>query len=105
MARRESREAASVAVESVNTEDIPVIDLDVYMNQAGSENFSDAAKAECKKVADCFHRYGIILIRDPRVNMRDNDEYIDLMENYFADVGSRFYAGENVPDIHPEHHY
>lgn len=37
--------------------------------------------------------------------MKDNDEYIDLMEEYFAQTGDKFYAGETIPDIKPEHHY
>ena len=37
--------------------------------------------------------------------MNDNDTYIDLMEEYFANVGDRFYANERVDDIKPEHHY
>ena len=37
--------------------------------------------------------------------MQDNDQYIDLMETYFADVGERFYANEQVDDIKPETHY
>lgn len=37
--------------------------------------------------------------------MQDNDEYIDLMEEYFAQTGDKFYAGETIPDIKPEHHY
>lgn len=60
---------------------------------------------ECRKVAECFHRFGIILIRDPRVEMKDNDDYIDLMEQYFADVGQRFYNNEEVSCIKAEHHY
>jgi len=46
-----------------------------------------------------------LLIKDPRVDMKDNDEYIDLMEDYFAQTGDKFYAGETIPDIKPEHHY
>ena len=37
--------------------------------------------------------------------MADNDEYIDLMEEYFAQTGDAFYKGEHVPDILKEHHY
>ena len=88
---------------------MPIIDMNLYLtgqqaSQAG-ETISDEALAECRKVAECFHQFGIILIRDPRVNMQDNDQYIDLMEQYFADVGERFYANERVDDIKPETHY
>jgi isopenicillin N synthase-like dioxygenase len=52
---------------------MPIIDLELYIQGSQSENPSEAAVQECKKVAECFHHFGIILIRDPRVNMQDND--------------------------------
>ena len=84
---------------------MPIIDIDLYLSSATDANPSEAALNECRKVAECFHRFGVILIRDPRVNMQDNDEYIDLMEEYFADVGERFYRSEQIDDIKPECHY
>lgn len=45
------------------------------------------------------------MIKDPRVDEQDNEEYIDLMERYFAETGKRFYAGEKIDDIKPECHY
>eukprot|EP00354_Favella_ehrenbergii_P008235 CAMPEP_0170467300 /NCGR_PEP_ID=MMETSP0123-20130129/10927_1 /TAXON_ID=182087 /ORGANISM="Favella ehrenbergii, Strain Fehren 1" /LENGTH=371 /DNA_ID=CAMNT_0010733625 /DNA_START=74 /DNA_END=1189 /DNA_ORIENTATION=+ len=99
---RQGREIPQAAPQ---TDDIPVIDLNAYLSTAADGSPSETALAECNKVAECFHRYGIILIRDPRVNMSDNDTYIDLMEEYFADVGDRFYANETISDIKPEFHY
>ena len=37
--------------------------------------------------------------------MVDNDDYIDLMEDYFAQTGEAFYRGQEVDDIKKEHHY
>lgn len=37
--------------------------------------------------------------------MADNENYIDMMEEYFADVGDRFYANETINDIKREMHY
>ena len=59
---------------------MPIIDMELYLSTVTNCSPSQAALDECKKVAECFHRYGIIIIRDPRVNMDDNDEYINLME-------------------------
>jgi hypothetical protein len=56
-------------------------------------------------VAECFHKFGILLIKDPRVNFKDNENYIDLMDDYFERTGELFYAGEKVEDIKPEYHY
>ena len=98
---REQPEARAAAA-AVEVADIPVIDLDLYLSTDADGSPSEAALLECKKVAESFHNYGIILIRDPRVNMADNDEYVDLMEEYFAKTGERFYNQETIPDIKPE---
>ena len=45
------------------------------------------------------------MIKDPRVNEQDNEDYIDMMERYFSQAGKKFYAGEKVDDIKPEWHY
>lgn len=39
--------------------------------------------SECQKVAESLHKYGILLFKDPRAKETENEEYIDLMENYF----------------------
>ena len=102
MGREQPQARAAAAVEVA---EIPVIDLDLYLSTEADGSPSEAALLECKKVAESFHNYGIILIRDPRVNMADNDEYVDLMEEYFAKTGERFYNKETIPDIKPEMHY
>lgn len=56
-------------------------------------------------MAACFHKFGIILFKDPRVNHQTNEEYIDMVENYFDDVGQRFYKGETLKDCFPELSY
>ena len=65
--------------------DIPIIDLKTFIDSSNQnpESLSTGAKEECQKVAECLHKFGILLIRDPRVNMEDNDTYIDMMEEYF----------------------
>ena len=69
------------------------------------DNLSPEALLECKKVAECFHKFGILIIRDPRVNMKDNEDYLDMMEDYFETVGEQFYSGQKLPDVHPEYLY
>ena len=68
--------------------DMPIIELEKYLAVrqaiASGQQVDQEALEECQKVAQCFHKFGIILIRDPRVDMADNDDYIDLMEDYFA---------------------
>lgn len=55
--------------EEFEFETMPIIDLNLYLQSATEESPSEAALAECRKVAECFHNFGILLIRDPRVNM------------------------------------
>jgi len=104
----ERKQAAEVTpATSFEFEDMPIIDLNLFIQserEAGAA-MTPEAKAECEKVAECFHKFGIILIRDPRVDMKDNDDYVDLMEDYFWKTGELFYSGEKVDDIKPEHHY
>jgi len=39
--------------------------------------------SESKKVVESFHTYGIIIVRDSRVNEEDNMCFLDTMEKYF----------------------
>ena len=76
--------------------EIPIIDGKLYMEKG------DGWEEECKKVAQCFHKYGIVKMRDPRVTFQDNDTFIDMVEKYFEDVSKRFYAGEELEDCRPD---
>lgn len=66
---------------------------------------TDEVRVECQKVAECFHNFGILLIRDPRVDFQDNENYVDLMEDYFEQTCDMFYAGKECTDIKPLDHY
>lgn len=83
-------------------EDLPIIDLEQFLNQDVS---SERVQTLCKNVAQCFHDYGILLIRDPRAKESDNSQYIDLMEKYFESRGQQFYNNEEVADFKPQYHY
>ena len=69
--------------------EVPIIDVEVYLNKVEGK-----WEAECKKVADSLHKFGILIWKDPRVNQADNDEYIDMMERYFQHASEKFYKGE-----------
>jgi isopenicillin N synthase-like dioxygenase len=83
-------------------EDLPVIDLEQFMN---ADPKSKEVQDLCNLVASCFHNYGILLIKDPRAQQKDNSEYIDLMEKYFESRGEMLYAGQELNDAKPECHY
>lgn len=44
-------------------------------------------------------------MRDPRVDHKTNEDYIDMVENYFEFVGEKFYKGEILKECHPELSY
>ncbi|EAA29816.3 Clavaminate synthase-like protein [Neurospora crassa] len=61
--------------------DLPVVDLDVYLNNAVD---SPEVKAECEKAAKALITYGALVLHDSRVAEKDNETFLDLLEDYFA---------------------
>ena len=81
-------------------QNIPVIDIQAYL-----EKDSDKWENECKKVASSLHHFGILIVKDPRVDENENDDYLDLVEKYFDNAGKKYYAGEVLEDCKPEFNY
>lgn len=71
-------------------EDVPVIDFDEY---TGKDPASPEVQNLCAQVAESLHKYGILIVRDPRAVEQDNNDYIDLMEKYFESRGNMYYKG------------
>jgi len=61
--------------------------------------------AECTKVAESLHKYGILIFKDPRAKEQENEDYIDLMESYFDSRSKAFYSGKPLEDAKPQYHY
>ena len=99
-------DAAPKVEEIVSDEfkEIPIIDLKKYIESAmqDPDQLTPEATIECQKVAECFHKFGLLLIRDPRVDMKDNEDYIDMMEDYFEKTGDLFYKGQEIAEIRPD---
>lgn len=75
---------------------VPVIQLAGWL--AGT--LGDAEKAElAATVADSFVRYGVLVVRDPRVSEDDNNRFTDLMEQYY-DQPDEVKARDARPDLH-----
>jgi len=71
----------------------PVIDLANYLN--GSSDNS----ADCKEIAHLLHTFGILIVKDPRVDDRLNTNFLDMMERYYEqpeDVRNQ----DARPDVH-----
>lgn len=71
-------------------EDIPVIDLFPWIGQGDKGDPED-----CQRLANALHRFGIVLVRDPRVSDADNNAFLDQMEKYFA-------QSDGVKDARPQ---
>ncbi|GAW01155.1 Clavaminate synthase-like protein [Lentinula edodes] len=59
---------------------LPIVDLDIFL----ADPLSPAAVAEAKKTADALVTYGALVIKDSRINEEDNEKFLNLLENYFA---------------------
>lgn len=77
---------------------LPVIDFELYLNRDKSAEAKTKYLAECKRAADALHKYGVCVVRDPRVDQKHNDTFIDMMERYFG-------LTDWVRDARPEWHY
>lgn len=86
------------APEEFSFEEPPIIEMATFFNRDSNPNWEN----ECKKVAYSFHKFGICVVRDPRVNHEENDQYIDMLERYFEHVGEQYYAGNELADSRPE---
>ena len=81
-------------------EDPSIIDMSLFLDRRSDAN-ADIIE-ECRKVALSFHKFGICIVKDPRVNHEENEAYLDMMETYFERVGQDFYAGRELTDSRPE---
>lgn len=75
---------------------VPIVDVKNFLT--GTGNYTQ----DCKAVADALHKYGCLIIKDPRVNADQNSKFLDMMEQFFQKRSVEFYAGRPVPDIFPE---
>jgi len=67
------------AVVDVTVDDVPIIDLTPFMEDPASM----ASKVEIEKVARALHEFGCLVIKDPRVDEKHNDTFVDMLEKYF----------------------
>ena len=74
---------------------IPIVDVSNFLTESG--NYTK----DCAAVADSLHKYGVVIIKDPRVNAEQNNKLIDLMEKFFQRRSEDFYAKRPVADVFP----
>ncbi len=75
--------------------DLPVIDFKAYENR---HKDPEGYKIECQKVAHALHNYGVCIVKDSRVDEKDNTTFLNMMEKYFEN-------SDGKRDARPEHSY
>ena len=76
--KQETKEMETTQVGKIH---LPKIDLGLYFDRESNE---EAFLEECAKLAKVLHLYGAAAVRDPRVDEKYNDTFLDMMERYFA---------------------
>ncbi|KAF9348267.1 hypothetical protein BGX26_000308 [Mortierella sp. AD094] len=61
------------------TDLLPIIDLGLYLENPDSAE----AIAESKRASNAIRDYGALIVKDPRVTEKENNDFIDMMEDYF----------------------
>jgi isopenicillin N synthase-like dioxygenase len=74
---------------------LPVINVYEYIENPQSEQ----AKEECVKLAEAVKTYGAFAIRDKRVTEQENNDFLDLIEDYF-DQPTEEKLKDTRPDLH-----
>ncbi|KAF8336525.1 uncharacterized protein EI90DRAFT_2969118 [Cantharellus anzutake] len=59
---------------------LPVVDLDIFLKEINSPE----ARQQAQNTADALVRYGALVVKDSRVTEADNEQFLDLLEDYFA---------------------
>jgi len=72
----------------------PVIDLAGYLNQTSGFD------VQCKEIAQLLHRFGLLIVKDPRVDDKLNSNFLDMMEQYYDQP-----VETRNEDARPELHY
>lgn len=60
---------------------------------------------ECRKAVDCMHKTGVMILRDPRVNDRENEDFLDMMERYYEGAAAKYYQNGSLQDARPQAGY
>lgn len=78
---------------------VPAVDVARFLQR------SPGWEQDCKEVAEAFKTYGLLVIKDPRVNPQQNNNFLNLMERYFVKRSKQFHNGERDIDFSPESNF
>jgi len=51
---------------------VPIVDVQPFLTESG--NYTQ----DCKAVVEALHHYGCLIIKDPRVNVQQNNKFLDM---------------------------
>ncbi len=75
--------------------ELPVFDLSVYLSSP--DRGAPGLQRLCARMAECLSDTGALVVRDPRVETRDNEVFLSLMERYFEQPREA-----KMADVRPE---
>jgi len=73
-----------------------VVDISAFLKDPTSAAGIDA----CKRIAKTLEETSCLIIKDPRVSETDNNNFLDIMEQYWLQP-----RDVKMQDVHPELHY
>ena len=82
----------------VPKEDDIIVDDVAHLPVINLQEFLSDSLEQCNLVASCLSKYGVLVIKDPRVSEDDNDKFINMMERYFDSTDYK-------TDAKPEYSY
>ncbi|GAX84440.1 hypothetical protein CEUSTIGMA_g11860.t1 [Chlamydomonas eustigma] len=82
--------------------DLSIVDLSEHIEEleTGALMPSTVLIEMCRKLAHSLMETGCVIVRDPRVEMRDNDIFLNMMETYFSQPIS-----SKMQDVRPDLHF
>ena len=88
---------ATLSTPFATVDGLPIVDVSAWLNRATAPT---AAAEEAKRVAAALHEWGVVIVRDARATEQDNDNFLDLMERYYAQTEEA-----RAADVRKELHY
>lgn len=82
-----------------STSTVPLIDITPFLTSPDSVSNI----ASCKEIASALHKYGALIIKDPRVKKDYNEKFLDMMEGYFSTRAQKYYKKQPIEDIFPQY--
>lgn len=83
------------------TEFLPVVDLSHFIKDSSSSLSSTA----CKQLTESIYKSGTVVVKDPRADFKNNENFLNLFERYFASRSQM--KNQNIPiqEMFPKNGY